>query len=266
MKRWVSFFVFLFLSLSVHAQNYLGIFEIGEVVPFTITAADPITGSPTDPVNLTFFVLRDGATVSSGSMAAVQLGLATGTYSTDSDTPGNYSILISGLIGGVTAQTHKTYSLAASGGGISGIASKVAVLDGTPLTESTFNPIQTGIVHSVTSEVIAEIESASGTLSIKLDDVFQESQIASRELSRARLWYAQSTIDNATRQVPADLPSHMEVQVASPADIQFATPLETFYRIYYYPNASTATKASREIRSSTPLLDGTFYLAPDTSW
>lgn len=262
MKRWFLFFTLFTMSLNVSAQNYLGFFETGDIVPFTVTAADPVTGSPTDPVNLTFTILRDGASIATGNMATVQIGVATGSYSTSSDTPGSYSILISGLIDGVTAQTHKTYSLFPSGSGLSNIAAKVAVLNGTPLTETTFTPIQNEIVNTV----LAGIESSTKTISIQLDDIYRESTIASRELSRARLWYAQSAIENATRKVPADMPSHMEIQVAAPSDIQFATPLETFYRIYFYPNASTATKASKEIRSSTPMLDGTFYLIPDTSW
>ncbi len=263
MKRWFFVLYIMAFSVTVYSQNYLGMFETGENIPFLVIASDPVTGSPTNPVNLSYSVMQFGASLSSGSMSIAQLGVATGSYSTSGDNPGQYDILISGLIGGVTAQAYKTYSLYSAGHGITGIADEVTGLNGlTPLTETAYLPYKNEMIACVTASVL----SASQTIISKLDDMDDEVRISSREHSRARLWYAQSAIDNSQRKVPADMPSHIEISLAAPGDILFATPLETFFRVLYYSNASSAVKSSKEIRSTTPPIDGTFYLSPNQSW
>ncbi len=263
MKRFLLSLYVLIFSLPAFSQNYLGMFEVGENIPFLVIASDPVTGSPTNPVNLSYSVMQFGAALSSGSMSIAQLGVATGSYSTSGDSPGQYDILISGLIGGVTAQAYKTYSLYSAGHGITGIANEVSGLGGlTPLTEAAYLPYKNEMVACVTASVL----SASQAIIATIDDMNNEVRIGSREYSRARLWYAQSAIDSSMRKVPADLPSHIEIQLAAPDDILFATPIETFFRVLYYSNASSAVKSSKEIRSTTPPIDGTFYLSPNQSW
>ena len=263
MKRWLLSLCILVISFTAYSQNYIGMFEIGENIPFLVIASDPVTGSPTNPVNLSYSVMQFGAALSSGSMSIAQIGVATGCYSTVGDSPGQYDLLISGLIGGVTAQTYKTYSLYSEGHGIIGIADEVNGLNGlTPLTETAYLPYKNEMISCVTESVL----SASQAIMSNIDGMNDEVRISSREYSRARLWYSQSAIDNSQRKVPADLPSHIEIQLAAPGDILFATPLETFFRVLYYPNASSAVKSSKEIRSTTLPVDGTFYLSPNQSW
>ena len=227
MKRTIIHLIPFCFLLSASAQNYLGVFEQGETVPFLVAAAEAETGAPTNPVDLKFQILLSGETIHSGPMFTASLGIATGAYNTSGDEAGNYNILISGLIGDVTAQTYKTYSLVPSGLGIASIA------------------------PAISSEIA---------------DSREEMKISTREMSRARLWYAQYAINSATRKVPVDMPSHMEIQIAAPDDIHFVTPLETFYKVYCFPNSATSTISSREIRSVTAPTDGVFYLSPDISW
>lgn len=273
-KSCFSLLLFAFGALFVHAQSFQGVFEKGDEIPFWAVFTDPATGAPADPLDPAYHILKNAQTVSQGSLSPVPTGVAVGSYSTANDDPGRYAILISGLVNGVTAQILQTYELVDAGGGLASIASEVSGLNGlTPMTESAFVPYQNEIlvrVHdsaaSVTQAVSADIESASASLGNRLGETLRESTIAARELTRARLWYAADTIDSETRKVPADMPSHMEIDVAAPDDPLFTAPLETFFRIFCYPNASTASKASREIRSATPPADGMFYLLPDWPW
>lgn len=273
-KSGLAFLLVIFCSIFVHAQSFQGVFEKGDTVPIWALFADHATGAPADPADPAYRILKNGQTVALGNLSLVLNGLAAGSYSTANDDPGRYAILISGLVNGVTAQILQTYELVNAGAGLVSIAAEVSGLNGlTPLTESAFVPYHNEIldrVHdsaaSVTQEIAAQVEAASAALGIRLDETRRESSIAARELSRARLWYAADTIDSLSRKVPADMPSHMEIDIAAPDDPLFTAPLETFFRIFYYPNASTATKASREIRSATPPADGMFYLLPDLPW
>ncbi|HXK93226.1 MAG TPA: hypothetical protein PKV38_06030 [bacterium] len=273
-KSGLAFLLVLFCSIIVHAQSFQGVFEKGDLIPIWALFADHATGAPADPAEATYRILKNGQTIAQGSLTPVQTGLAAGTHATAEDDPGRYAILISGLVNGVTAQILQTYDLVDTGAGPASIAAEVAGLNGlTPMTESAFVPYQSeilGWVHdsaaSVTQAIAAQIEAASAALGARLGETWRESAIAARELSRARLWYAADTIDTPWRQVPADMPSHMEIDLAAPDDPLFTAPLETFFRIFYYPNATTATKASREIRSATPPADGMFYLLPDLPW
>ncbi len=266
MKK-LSLFLFLFTFVSLtSAQHFIGIFEVGENVPFMLVSSDPETGMPTNPINLEYTIFQEGSVIASGTMTNILLGIHTGLYSTTGNTAGNYNILLSGLIGDVTTQSHKTYTLLPTGKGIASIADEVSGIDGTtPFTESAYTPYHNEIVSAVTSAsqvTVLKIDS----LDAKIESTTKELQIVSREHSRSRLWYAQSTIDSATRKVPADMPSHIEIQVAASEDILYASPLETFYRVYFYPNSLSATKPSREVRTVTPPIDGTFYQLPDIDW
>ncbi|RJP22767.1 MAG: hypothetical protein C4527_21350 [Candidatus Omnitrophota bacterium] len=270
MKNISLLFLLFTLIQPIHAQNFLGIFEVGDEIPFLTISSDAETGMPTDPVNLGFSILHEGTIIASGAMSNVMLGVNVGLYPTSGNAPGQYHILVTGLIGGVTNHTFQTYSLLPVGKGIASIASEVGGLNGlTPLTNSDYEPYHAEIltrVESATNEIFSNINSSCNLIAVKVDSTSQEMQIASREYSRSRLWYAQDAIDSATRKVPADLPSHLEVQLAAPGDILFASPVETFYRVYDYPNALNASKPSREIRSTTPPIDGVFYKIPDMSW
>ncbi len=273
--RYIFTLIFLFIIiLNTSAQSYLGIFEVGDQVPFVLLSSDPETGMPTNPINLEFSILRDGNTIDSGVMHQVDIGLATGIHPTNSDVPGNYNVLMTGLIGSVTTRVCNTYTLVPDGQGITSIGSEVEGLDGnTPLTESVYTDYHDEIVSTVhdsiadaTNETLEDIEFTRLSLSEKIDAVTRETLIVSREISRARLWYAQDTIESPTRKVPADMPSHMEIQVAAPDDIGFATPVDTFYRVYFYPSSVTGTIPSREERLPSPPLDGIFYKTPDIAW
>jgi len=274
MKRWSYLFITLFAVLTARAQTYLGVFEKGNSVPFMVVAADAETGAPTTPYTLKFDIMRMGTSIANGTMAAVTLGVATGTYFTSADAVGTYEILVSGIINGVTAYTHQTYTLVEPGKGLASVADSVAGLYGQlGMSATEYVPYYNNILatihtsaESVTQDVSSNIAVSEASLNAAIQNASSEVKIASREHSRSRLWYAQNTIDGTIRKVPADLPSHLEVQIAAPTDIYFATPIETFYRIYYYPNSATATKASKEIRSATPPADGSFYLSPDGEW
>ncbi len=212
-----------FVTPAIFAQTHLGTFETGDEISFMVLAADPETGSATTPEKLSFDIMKAGTSIYSGSMAAVQVGVATGSYSTTGNKAGQYEILISGEIGGIKAYTHQNYRLVDTGQGLGSIAD---------------------FIHTVT----------------------QETRILTREHSRSRLWFAQNTINSPQRNVPADMPSHIEIQVTSSDDPLFLSPLETYFHIYYYPNSATSTRASKQIRSSTPPVDGSFYLSPNLPW
>ncbi len=260
---------FFFANLT-YGQAYLGVFEAGDNIPFLVIAAEAETGAPTNPIDLSYEVLKEGQTISSGAMATVRLGVATGEFSTSGNTPGKYDILISGIIGGVTACTYQTYTLVPEGSSLTAIASETSGLNGvTPLTQSTYLSYYNSILSNVSDSTVSvteEIIASKAAIQSAIHDVSQELRIVSRELTRSRLWYTLNTIETPERNVPADRPSHLEIQIASPNDLQFTSPVETFYRIYYYPNAISATKASKEIRSATPPADGQFYRSPDTDW
>ena len=251
---------------GVSAQTYLGIFESGDPVPFLVVAADAVTGEPTNPINLGYSILKSGSVINTGSMSLVSLGVASATYDTSGNTVGNYQVLIAGQIRGVTVQTYQTFSLVAAGHGPENVGIEVAGLNGvSPLSASVYPTYHNELLSTIRSRIESATE-AVGQVQAGLDALSLETKIATRERARSRLWYAQSTIDTATRKVPADFPSHLEVQLAGTDEVSFATPAETLFKIYYYPDALNATKPSQEIRSSTPPLDGTFYLLPNIPW
>lgn len=227
-KRMVG--LFLMFAVSVCADGYLGVHETGTVIPFTYLAADPTTGEPTQPVEVSYEILLDGAQVGSGPMYPAQLGIATGAYNSDGAVSGTYTLLMSGLIGGVTRQQVCTFTLVEPGAGPEGLLSQLTALAGA------------------------------------VTEVSRELQIVSRENTRSRLWYAQSVIDTATRKVPADSPSHLEVQIKYDDMIEFATPVATFYRVFFYPDSATSTRACREEKQTSPPDDGTFYALPNETW
>lgn len=262
-------FVFIFIpifTLSSWSQNYAGIFEVGDDIPLLQISADALTGAPTNPINLKYDVYKSGSFISTGGLNNVALGVASATYNTTGNTPGTYHVLFSGLINNVTAYGMQTYTLVPEGYGSESVGSEVAGLNGlTPLNTSSFQQYHTetlAAVHSTAESVTTSINIVQSDLTA----LISETKTGTRELSRSRLWYAQSTINFATRKVPADLPSHLEVQLAASNDIVFASPVETFFKVYYYPDAASSTKASREVRSSTPPQDGAFYLQPNISW
>jgi hypothetical protein len=220
----------LAVATRVAADGFLGVHEEGSTVSFSYLAADPTTGEPTEPVNVSYKVVLDGATVDSGPMYAAELGIATGTYHSAGAESGMYTLLMSGLIGGVTRQQMRLFSLIEPGAGPESLKAQLTAL-------------------------------ASAVL-----DVSRELRIVSHENSRSRLWYAQSVIDTATRKVPADLPSHLEVQIKYDDMPAFTTPEATFYRVFFYPDCATATRACREEKHITPPTDGTFYALPNNSW
>lgn len=259
---WIRIALLAF-ALSAAAQDHLGVFEEGDPVPFAIAAADPNTGAPTTPVNLSYSVIFNGAEIASGSFSELRTGVSLGVFSTTGQASGPYIILASGVIGDVTAYTHKNFTLVENGKGIQSIGEEASGLNGeTPLTESVYLPYYAYTISSLNGR----IESATAQLQSIVEPVAEHAAVTARELSRARLWYAQSTIDGAARKVPADMPSHLEIQLAASDDVSFTTPSETFYRVYYYPDAVTSTKASKEIRSVSPPDDGVFYLSPDLPW
>lgn len=226
----ISVSLLVLFAGSVMADGFLGVHESGSSIPFTYLAADATTGEPTEPVSVSYKVLLDGAQVDSGAMYAAELGIATGTYSSTGAESGTYTVLMSGLVGGVTRQQIGTFTLVEAGAGPEGLKAKLIAL-------------------------------ASDVL-----DVSRELRIASRENSRSRLWYAQSVIDTATRKVPADLPSHLEVQLKYDDVPGFATPEAAFYRVFFYPDCATATRACREEKHTSSPTDGTFYALPNETW
>lgn len=263
MHRYFCFFLFFLLASVATSQPYLGWFEAGERVPLLLVSADPFTHEPTDPVDLTYSILKNSSVVASGTMTVLQTGVAAASHSTVGEASGVYHVLYAGLIGGVTTRAMQTYSLFEPGKGIAGIVAEVSGLNGiSPLSMTDFLPYH----ENLSSWVGHVAENVTTELLPVLERNWKETQVASRELSRARIWFAQSTIDTLMRKVPADRPSHVEIQLASPDDIAFSTPTETFYRIYAYPNALGSTKASSEIRSTTPPCDGVFYRMPDFDW
>lgn len=239
-----SIVVLVALTLSVpapFAQQYLGEFEVGETVPFMLIAADPITGAPTDPVDLGWSLRANGIELSTGTLQISEPGVSHSSVSTSGLSSGAYSLLVSGKIGGVTAQAYKSFTLLPGG---------------------TSNP---DIMTQVSSIAARDPLDATGYTPYHAQ-LLQEIEIASRSQSRARLWFAQNTISSITRNVPADMASHMEVQVTSSDDILFATPLSTYYRVYYYPDSISSSKPSKEIRTTTAPVDGTFYRLPALDW
>jgi len=219
---WNSTLFFVVVQAAL-CGTFLGTYEQGEAVPFTYLAADPSTGAPTEPLDLSFRILNDGKEIGSGEMYAGVLGTATGVYEATACECGTYTVLMSGLVGGVTRQQLGVFDLVTPGAGPDALAEAV-------------------------------------------QEVSRELQIVTRENSRSRLWYAQSVIDTATRKVPADLPSHLEVQLKYSDIPGFATPVETFYRVFFYPDCATATRACREEKHPDPPSDGTFYALPNESW
>ncbi|MBZ0258257.1 hypothetical protein K8I31_19480 [bacterium] len=259
---WISL-VLIACALGAAAQDHLGVFEEGDQVPFALAAADPITGEPTTPASLSYSVIFNGAEIATGAFSELRTGVSLGVFSTTGQASGPYIILASGVIGEVTAYTHKNFTLVENGKGIQSIGEEASGLNGeTPLTESVYLPYYAYTISSMNGR----IESATTQLQSILEPAAEYAAITAQELSRARLWYAQSTIDGATRKVPADMPSHLEIQLAASDDVSFTTPSDTFYRVYYYPDAVTSTKASKEIRSVSPPNDGVFYLSPDLPW
>lgn len=262
MKKLLLLAALLNLSVPGYCQQYLGEFESGDSIPFLLIAAEPETGAPTDPIAPTYSVRRLGVPVMSGALARVELGVASGVIDTSGLPSGRYDILIAGQIAEVTAYAYKTFTLHPSGGSVGSIASEVAGLDGrTPLNADAYEAYHSAVIAEITGT-----QSRLGSLQAAQDALMTEIQIASRNLTRARLWFAENTIDSATRRVPADMPSHMEVQVAALDDVAFATPVATYYRIYSYPNALTASKPSREVYGVTPPVDGVFYRLPAVDW
>ena len=226
----ISVSLLLAVASSVAADSFLGVHEQGSTVSFSYLAADPTTGEPTEPISVSYRVLRDGAMIGSGAMYPAELGIATGTYNATATESGNYTILMSGLVADVTRQQIGTFTLVESGAG----------------------------QESLKAQLIA--------LASQVLDVSSELRIASRENSRSRLWYAQSVIDTATRKVPADLPSHLEIQIKYDDVPGFTTPEATFYRVFFYPDSATSTRACREEKQTSPPTDGTFYALPNESW
>lgn len=263
MNKLCIYFALLLCAHHAFAQDHLGVFEEGDEVPFAITAADPLTGEPTTPASLSYSVIFGGNEIASGAMSELRLGVALGVFETTGQSSGPYIILASGVVGGVTGYTHKNFTLVENGRGIQSIGDEAIGLNGvTPLSESVYLPYYAYTISNINDR----IESATSFVIPMLEETSQNAAVSARELSRARLWYAQSTIDGATRKAPADMPSHLEVQIAAPDDIDFTTPVETFYRVYFYPDAVTSTKASKEIRAASPPDDGEFYLSPDLPW
>ncbi|MBI1389275.1 MAG: hypothetical protein GC154_12590 [bacterium] len=263
MKRTILIPWLFLAALSGMAQTYLGVFEEGDEAPFLVTASDPESGNPVTPENMSYSIVFGGAEIAQGGLTELRTGVALGVVSTTGFTAGPYVILVSGQIGGVTAYTHKSFTLAEAGEGLRGIARETAGLNGlTPLTEDVYLPYYAYTI----SQLSGRIEAATSQLSDEVEPAALHAEISARELSRARLWYAQSAIESASRSVPADMPSHMEIQLASPGDDSFSSPLETFYRIYTYTDALNASKPSSETRSVTPPADGAFYLDPDVDW
>ncbi|MDP8244708.1 MAG: hypothetical protein P9L94_11545 [Candidatus Hinthialibacter antarcticus] len=250
-------------ALSVCAQDHLGVFEEGDEVPFAIAAADPVTGEATTPTSMSYSIIFQGDEISGGALTELRQGIALGVYSTTGQQAGPYIVLVSGVIGETTGYTHKNFNLVEKGRGIQSIGAEASGLNGlTPLSEAAYLPYYAYTI----SNFNGRIESVTAHLESTLDPAAEYAAITARELSRARLWYAQNTVESATRKVPADMPSHLEVQLAAPDDIGFVTPSETFYRVYFYPDAVTSTKASVEVRSISPPDDGVFYLSPDQAW
>ena len=163
-------------------------------------------------------------------MYSAELGIATGTHNATGCEQGMYTVLMAGIVAGVTRQQLAAFTLIDPGAG----------------QES---------LHAQLTDLAGSVE-----------EVSHEIRIVTRENSRSRLWYAQSIIDNATRKVPADLPSHLEVQISCDDTPDFATPEATFYRVFFYPDSVTATRACREEKHSVPPADGTFYALPNNSW
>lgn len=259
MKQVIPFLLTLVFIQSTDAQQHLGLFEAGDEAHFAIVAADPETGAPTTPVNLSYSILFNGSEIAEGAMSELRQGVATGVFATTGQAAGAYIILISGEIAGVTAYTHKNFTLLPESKSIADIADETAGLNGlTPLDDAAYQPYYAYTITALSERIDAATQMIEASAT--------HSEISARELSRARLWHAQNTIDGPLRKVPADMPSHMEIQLASPEDIGFATPYETFYRIFYYPDSLNSTLSSRETRSSTPPVDGVFYLAPDIDW
>lgn len=266
MKRLLFLIITLTFSLPGWTQNYLGLFEAGDNIPLLHISADAVTGDPTNPVNLNYTIYNLGTIINTGSLNSIALGVASATYDTNGDSPGYYHVLYSGLINGVTSYGLQSYSLVSVGYGAENVGSEVTGLNGqTPLTISSYQSFQNETLTTI-HDTAQSITTSINVVQSDLTSLINETKTVTRELSRSRLWYAQNTINFATRKVPADLPSHLEVQLASPDDVLFASPVETFFKWYYYPDASSSTKASREIRLATPPQDGTFYLLPNISW
>ncbi len=263
MKQVLLILLFTYCSLSAFAQSHLGVFEEGDDVPFAIAAADPETGEATTPTSMSYSIIFQGGEIAGGGMTELRQGVALGVFSTTGRAAGSYIVLVSGVIGDATAYAHKNFNLVENGRGIQSIGAEASGLNGlTPLTENDYLPYY-GYTISNFNE---RIESATSGLQASLDSAIEYSAVSARELSRARLWYAQSTIVSATRNVPADMPSHLETQLFASDDISFTTPTETFYRVFFYPDSVTSTKASVEVRSASPPDDGVFYLSPDQPW
>lgn len=259
MKHFTLCFTLFVCALSASAQDHLGVFEEGEDVPFAVAAADPITGEATTPARMSYSIIFQGNEISGGSLSELRVGVALGVFPTTGQASGPYIVLVSGVIGDATAYTHKNFNLVEKGKGIQSIGAEAIGLNGTtPLSESVYLPYYAYTISNFNER----IESATA----QLQTAAEHAAITARELSRARLWYAQSTVDSATRKVPADMPSHLEIQLTAPDDIAFVTPVETFYRVYFYPDALASTKASVEVRSASAPGDGVFYLSPDQPW
>jgi hypothetical protein len=265
MKRFILLMISFIITATGWTQTYLGTFEAGDNVPLLHISADAVTGAPTDPVNLNYSIYKLGSIINTGGMNNFALGVASATYNTNGDSPGYYHVLYSGLIHDVTAYSIQSYTLVSSGNGQENIGDEVAGLNGvSPLTTNTYQSFQNETLSTI-HDTAQSITNSINIVQSGLSNLLSETKTGTRELSRSRLWYAQSTINFATRKVPADLPSHLEVQLASPDDVLFASPVETIFKWYYYP-ATTSTKASREVRLATPPQDGTFYLLPNISW
>ncbi|MFH1742144.1 MAG: hypothetical protein ABIH23_24335 [bacterium] len=225
-----TIFLFLAITGTASGDGFLGVHEADSTISFTYLAADPTTGAPTEATEISYKILQDGVEVGSGAMYSAELGIATGAHSVTGCEQGMYTLLMAGIVAGVTHQQLAAFTLVNPGAGQESLHTQL-----TDLAES-------------------------------VEDVSREIRIVTRENSRSRLWFAQSIIDNATRKVPADLPSHLEVQISCDDTPDFATPEATFYRVFFYPDSVTSTRACREEKHGVPPSDGTFYALPNNSW
>jgi len=274
MKHLLIISFFLFSGALAHAQTFLGLYEVGDQIPLMVLSSDPTSGVPVDPVGLNYEVISGTASISSGTMSKLQLGVFTAEVNSASHAPGNYDVLISGVVSGVTSHTFHRYTLIEDGKNVQSIGDEVSGLDGiTPLDATSYTPFFDSIISKVGEPIasapamtVDEFNTFENFINDKITSVTREISITTREMSRSRLWYAQSTIDTPTRTVPADMPSHIEVQVTTVEDPGFTQPVSTFFHVYTYPNAVDATKASRVIRATQPPADGTFYLVPNIAW
>ena len=223
--------VFIVTSVvNIYADGFLGEHELGENISFMFLTADHSTGEPVESANPSFKILSDGSEIGSGPMYAAQLGVATGVFETSGLDTGMHTILMAGGVGDVTQQQVASFTLVATGAGPESF-------------QSQFNALA-GIVNAISREI----------------------RIVTRENTRSRLWYSESLIDSATRKVPADMPSHLEVQLSLNDIPEFATPEVVFYRVFFYPDSVTSTRATREEKWVVAPVDGAFYALPNNSW